>query len=101
MPDADKIVRLSELFGVTADQLLRDDLDAPAPGRPSAGEPASESGPRRITELDSYDFIIRWQSESRRWAGPPFPPQRRFSFSPSGLTACSLRTCRAHSDFWA
>ena len=68
MPDADKIVRLSELFGVTADQLLRDDLDAPAPGRPSAGEPASESGPRRITELDSYDFIIRWQSESRRWA---------------------------------
>ena len=68
MPDADKIVRLSELFGVTADQLLRDDLDAPAPGRPSAGKPASESGPRRITELDSYDFIIRWQSESRRWA---------------------------------
>lgn len=70
MPDADKIVRLSELFGVTADQLLRDDLDAPVPGQPSAGapSPAAESGPRHITELDSYDFIIRWQSESRRWA---------------------------------
>ena len=81
-PDAENIVRLSRLFGTSTDWLLLDehDLSDALPEIPVREEipepeilPAEPSAPeppviRRITENDTYEFVVFCQSEARRYA---------------------------------
>ena len=60
VPDMDKVVQMSRLFGVTTDYLLKDELEEPAPA------PAEEERPlRRVTMEQAADYLAR-----RREAAP-------------------------------
>lgn len=62
-PDLDKLVQLSGLFGVTTDELLKD--DAPLPGTLPA---AQESCLHRVTMAGAEDFLAAKQNTSWRIA---------------------------------
>lgn len=53
VPDLEKILRLSQLFGVSTDYLLKDELEAPEPD--FAGDIASPL--RRVTMEEANDFL--------------------------------------------
>ena len=62
MPDMDKVVQMSRLFGVTTDYLLKDEIEEAAP---DVGAEASESTLRRVSMEDAAHYI-----ELRRAAAP-------------------------------
>ena len=62
MPDMDKVVQMSRLFGVTTDYLLKDEIEEAAP---DVGAEASESTLRRVSMEDATHYI-----ELRRAAAP-------------------------------
>ena len=62
MPDMDKVVQMSRLFGVTTDYLLKDEIEEAVP---DVGADASESTLRRVSMEDATHYI-----ELRRAAAP-------------------------------
>lgn len=58
-PDLEKLVQMSRLFGVSADLLLKDELELPAPDAPAdLPAPADTSTPpRRITLEDAEAYL--------------------------------------------
>lgn len=65
-PNADQIVRLSRLFGVTTDQLLLDEFSFQAPTAPES--PIVPDSVRCITEGDTFAFAANCHSEARQFA---------------------------------
>ena len=63
MPDIDKIVQLSSLFGVTTDYLLKDGQDDP---RPAAAETPSPLP--RVTLAQAEDYLTRARANAPRMA---------------------------------
>ena len=60
IPDMDKVVQMSRLFGVTTDYLLKDELEE------QTAAPVEEEGPlRRVTMAQAADYLTR-----RRAAAP-------------------------------
>ena len=60
IPDMDKVVQMSRLFGVTTDYLLKDELEE------QTAAPVEEEGPlRRVTMAQAADYLAR-----RRAAAP-------------------------------
>ena len=54
VPDMDKVVQMSRLFGVTTDYLLKDELEE------QAAAPAEEESPlRRVTMAQAADYLTR------------------------------------------
>ncbi|MDO4492894.1 MAG: helix-turn-helix transcriptional regulator [Clostridia bacterium] len=63
MPDIDKIIRLAELFGVTTDYLLKDDME---PGtRPAGVSAESDSNLRRVTLEEANAYMEHTERSSR------------------------------------
>ena len=62
VPDMDKVIQMSRLFGVTTDYLLKDEIEEAAP---DVGAEASESTLRRVSMEDAAHYI-----ELRRAAAP-------------------------------
>ena len=62
MPDMDKVIQMSRLFGVTTDYLLKDEIEEAAP---DVGAEASESTLHRVSMEDAAHYI-----ELRRAAAP-------------------------------
>lgn len=62
MPDMDKILQLSKLFGVTTDYLLKDELTEPDTddAKPVTDEPAL----RRVTMEEASDYLARSRSNA-------------------------------------
>ena len=64
VPDLDKILKLSELFGVSTDALLKDNEELPESGgeRTNADDPcpdtSSNSTARRVSEEQAFGFIV-------------------------------------------
>lgn len=80
MPDANRILRLSHLLGVSADRLLDDALGLD--GLPTPVPPPEPDGPRRINAQDTYAYSARCQSEAWKcalaWATIPMAPSVTF-----------------------
>lgn len=60
IPDLDKILKLSQLFGVSTDYLLKDSMEAPQP-QEELPEPASPDPVRRVSleEASTYLDLVR------------------------------------------
>lgn len=63
MPDIDKIVQLSSLFGVTTDYLLKDGQDDPQPAAAETPSPLP-----RVTLAQAEDYLTRAQANAPRMA---------------------------------
>lgn len=63
MPDIDKIVQLSSLFGVTTDYLLKDGQDDPQPAAAETPSPLP-----RVTLAQVEDYLTRAQANAPRMA---------------------------------
>ena len=57
VPDMKKIVQLSEIFGVTTDYLLRDDIEEPQADRPIPVDNGIEETIREVTMEEANDFL--------------------------------------------
>lgn len=67
VPDIDKILQLSRLFGVSTDYLLKDELGEPeyiAPALDAEGEPPL----RRVTMEEAADYIARCKKDAPKMA---------------------------------
>ncbi len=63
VPDMDKVVQMSRLFGVTTDYLLKDELEE------QAAVPAEEESPlRRVTMAQAADYLARRKAAAPRIA---------------------------------
>ena len=62
VPDMDKVVQMSRLFGVTTDYLLKDEIEEPAP---SEATDVSEGALRRVSMEEAARYI-----DMRRAAAP-------------------------------
>lgn len=56
MPDMEKILQLSKLFGVSTDYLLKDEIEAEPTGEPKVEE---EPGLRRVTMEEASEYLRR------------------------------------------
>ena len=63
MPDIDKIVQLSSLFGVTTDYLLKDEQDDPQPAAAETPSPLP-----RVTLAQAEDYLTRARANAPRMA---------------------------------
>ena len=63
MPDIDKIVQLSSLFGVTTDYLLKDGQDDPQPAAAETPSPLP-----RVTLAQAEDYLTRARANAPRMA---------------------------------
>ena len=63
MPDIDKIVQMSSLFGVTTDYLLKDGQDDPQPAAAETPSPLP-----RVTLAQAEDYLTRAQANAPRMA---------------------------------
>ena len=75
IPDLEKILRLSELFGVTTDYLLKDDheeaeyTDTPEPTIPSAVPDFAQTKPlRRVTLAEANEYLALRERASKQIA---------------------------------
>ena len=70
IPDLDKILAMSEIFEVSTDYLLKDNLvqEEYVPGNPSAGEP--QQVVRKLSVEEANEFIkVRCEAKTRMGAG--------------------------------
>lgn len=68
VPELEKMVRLSELFGVTTDYLLKDEIEDVE----SVSEPASESSLRHVSMEEANEFLSVKAMTSRSIANATF-----------------------------
>lgn len=89
IPDLDRLVRLSEIFGVTLDELVKGTADAP-----------SGSDANNQTEIPSGAKIPRriWPGQQINCMHPRPPQHRRIPPSSSGSTGKSSRA--SYSWLW-
>lgn len=64
VPDMGRVVRLSQLFGVSTDYLLKDELESPEP----VESPAQESAARPVTMEEANSFLILREANAMRVA---------------------------------
>lgn len=58
IPDIERLLEISKLFGVSVDYLLRDELEQPQPGpEPDAAQPNAEGAPRRVGLEEATAFM--------------------------------------------
>lgn len=57
IPELDKILLMSNLFGVSTDDLLRDERTLPAEGAPAAEHAADDAPLRRVSLQEASDFL--------------------------------------------
>ena len=62
VPELDRIVELCRLFGVTADALIRDDLD------PDGASVPADGSPFRLSMQDAYGYLADYQVAARKIA---------------------------------
>ncbi len=67
VPDIDKILQLSRLFGVSTDYLLKDDMGEPEYVAPAAGED-NEPPMRRVTMEEASVYIARCRKDAPKMA---------------------------------
>lgn len=62
VPDLDKIVQLSRIFGVSTDYLLKDELEAQETAEPEPEQPVR----RRVSLEEASRYILSFGSRPRR-----------------------------------
>ena len=62
VPDLDKIVQLSRIFGVSTDYLLKDELEAQETAEPEPEQPA-----RRRVSLEEASRYLELRKQAARW----------------------------------
>lgn len=72
IPDLDKIIKLSRLFGVSTDLLLKDELELtdspPEQSLPPQAEKEPEAPPRQISLEEANDYLDTVRGQARRLA---------------------------------
>ena len=63
VPDLSRVIRMAELFGVSTDYLLKDDMDAPVPAE-SASAPGGDARP--VTMEDANAFLAVREENAKR-----------------------------------
>ena len=64
VPDLNKIIAMSELFGVSTDYLLKDELDAPTPSETEGKDAATPA--RTVTAEEANDYMTAVERYSKR-----------------------------------
>ena len=64
VPDLNKIIAMSELFGVSTDYLLKDELDAPTPSETTGKDTAAPV--RTVTAEEANEYLAAVEKHSRR-----------------------------------
>ena len=64
VPDLNKIIAMSELFGVSTDYLLKDELDAPTPSETTGKDAAAPV--RTITAEEANEYLAAVEKHSKR-----------------------------------
>ena len=67
IPDMEKLLTLSRIFGVSTDTLLKDELDL-AEGAPVQESGAEKEGVRRVTMEEAHDYLEKRRHASTRIA---------------------------------
>ncbi|MDE6834456.1 MAG: helix-turn-helix domain-containing protein [Ruminococcus sp.] len=58
IPDLNKILKMSEIFGVSTDYLLKDDFEKPAPEVPDVSAPTADSKPLRLVSMEDANRFL-------------------------------------------
>lgn len=64
VPDLNRILKLSEVFGVSTDYLLKDDIEEPAPGEDLTGVTESGEKLRPVSMEEANDFLAQNERNS-------------------------------------
>lgn len=64
VPDLNKIIAMSELFGVSTDYLLKDELDAPTPSETEGKDAATPA--RTVTAEEANEYMAAVDKHSKR-----------------------------------
>ena len=71
IPDMDKVVQMSRLFGVTTDYLLKDEIEA---AEPTVNEDDHQPPLRRVTIGEASDYLALRRAAAPRIALATMPP---------------------------
>ncbi|MDE6034764.1 MAG: helix-turn-helix domain-containing protein [Ruminococcus sp.] len=64
IPDLNKILKMSEIFGVSTDYLLKDDFEKPAPTDSTTSEPLTDSKPLRLVTMEDANRFLNVNARS-------------------------------------
>lgn len=67
IPDIDKILLLSQIFGITTDYLLKDDVEVSEEDKESDSNGIKEKPKRHVTRQEATDFFAARKKPHLEW----------------------------------